>query len=239
MANGFSNYYAYFMKVTVPIFLSGSVPPWCRPYPSEGGIYEVYNGDYFYSDYPQLTAVIQNGDTLKIGVWLCHVDLNYGQAGGGSDYFQCWLGLSQLYDEVPSFVIGLDAYGHSGCSGFHYTENTSETWFKGYYKIGKHSGLGWSYLTYEVASPVGAKVFDTAYWQWEASCIHPAANPQGALWIGPRHIYHNGQVIFTDWQPPAPVDDPAPGPTGWESRVIKPNRSPWTRYDKSAPVCYE
>ena len=239
MAFGAGNYYAYFMKMTVPIFLSGSVPAWCRPYPSEDGVYEFHDGDRSDYDYPQLPAVVQNGDLIKIGVWVCHVDLYYGQDGGDSDIFQCWLGLSQLYDEVPSFVVGLDVYGSAACTGFRYYENTSEEWFKGYYKIAEHSGLGWSYLTYEVASPAGAKVFDTAFFQWNASCLNPPSDPQGCLWIGPRHVYHNGQLIFTDWTAATPDVDPPPGPTGWGARVINANRSPWIRYDKAAPGCYE
>ncbi len=237
-AAGYGNYYAYFMHVTVPIFLAGDVPDWCRPYPPAVGIYEFYRGIYSMNTMPVLPANIQNGDFIKLGVWVCHVDLWRDPEPGDSDTLKLSVSFKQMHDEMPSFEVGIDVLGDSACTGYTYYENTGHEWFKGFYKVANHSGMKWSYLTYEVASPEGAKVFDTCYFFWNAVVNKPWPVANGALWLGPRHIYHNGQLIYTDWTHPTPETDPAPGAIGWSPRVINPNRTPWTRYDKAAPVCF-
>lgn len=227
------------MKQTIDSYRSGITPPWCSVIAPSGPVLETHR--YYIFDMPQFSDIVaSHGDKVKISLLFCASDLTAYYYEDWDEwireYFTFSVGLKNMYDELDRFYLNVGVFSDAACKGFE--EYVSEE--PGYYSyndyVGYFKDLNWSLIEYEKVIPEPFVNLNS----WRVQLIleqdlYGFSESNSVMWFNHLCIHHNDVLIWQKNFGSVPEVDPPPVENG--SSVIRANKSPWTRWNRAAPIC--
>lgn len=240
LSEGWTNYYNYFMSLTNASYRAGIVPHWCRLIGPVGPVLETRRAYYEVMDWIS-DAFGVYGDTVKISVLFCSVDLRAEYYEPYElwvrDTFDFSVNLSRIGDEQDRVILNIGVYGDPACSGWQEWISEWPGWYNYYYLTGYFKDMHWHLIEYEKVIP--PPYDELNQWRVEIRVDQEALlgyTSDSVMWFNQFKVYHNGNVIWERNLGPEPDEDPPPKEIG--SSIIRANNTPWERWGRPEPECF-